>query len=119
MIGKNFIYSLETTNGIPRISYSLGLKILWEDKSKITIELPNEIVTLNKSEYLNHPHTSNFKIFDNKTVFFIICSKQVTGKYAFHFLLNYASKKLEKQINSWQSLKNACDRLILPQMADN
>ena len=113
MIGHNYIYGLETVKGIPNLSIKLGLNIIAEDKATITIKLPTGETTLLKSEYLNSPYTKNFRFYDDKETFFILCTKSVSRVFAFKTLLAYASKKLEKQINARQNLKFHCDRLLV------
>lgn len=112
MIGKNIVYSLKTRKGIPTICYDLTNGITFENNSEITIELPGETVTLKKSEYLNYPSTLNFKVYDNKDIFFLLCNKHVSAKYAFEVLLKYASEKLGKKIAAYQTLKNECDNIL-------
>lgn len=113
MIGKNISYSLKTGNtGLPQLSYDIGNKILFEDISTIKIELPNEIVTLKKSYYLNTPYRKKIVIYDNSKVFFAICSKHVNTDYIFKELLNYAINKLEGRISHLQSLKQSYSKLI-------
>lgn len=115
MIGKNLILSLKTDiNGTSQLCYDLGLKIKSEDIYQIEIELPTGIVTLKKSVYFNYHTTKKFKIFDNGTVFFILCNKQVNPKFAFNELIRHAISKIEKRKAFLNDYKTKLESEIKP-----
>ncbi len=103
MIGKNISYSLKTDkNGLPQLSYDIGNKILFEDKTHIKIELPTEIVTLSKSYYLNTHYGKRFVIYDNGQVFIALCTKHCRTEYVFDELMKYAISKIDLRIDKLQ-----------------
>lgn len=113
MIGKNITYSLESDkNGLPRLSYKIGNKFPFEDKDQIKIELSNEIVTLQKSYYLNTPYRKKLVIYDDGKVFFALCNKHVNHDYIFTELIKHACQKIDNRINHLETLKQSYKRLV-------
>lgn len=113
MIGKNISYSLKTgKTGLPEISYEIGNRFPFEDKDQIKIEISNEIITLNKSYYLNTPYRKKLVIYDDGKVFFALCNKHVNRDYVFKELVNYACKKIDNRIDHLETLKNSYKKLI-------
>ncbi len=113
MIGKNISYSLKTgKTGLPEISYEIGNRFPFEDKDQIKIEISNEIITLNKSYYLNTPYRKKLVIYDDGKVFFALCNKHVSKDYVFAELIKHACQKIDRRIENLEGLKNSYRKLI-------
>lgn len=104
---RTFLYSLRTIDDKPTLCIDLMAKILSENSTSLELQLPNQLIKINKYEFLNKD-----RIFDNGTVFFYVCSKAVSREYIFRKLMNYAINKLEGRISHLQSLKQSYSKLI-------
>lgn len=98
---RTIVYNLRTVNDKPILSIDLTGKIIDENSSEIVISLPTGTSTIRKAQYLN-----NMKIYEvDEKLFFIICSKAVSRKYAFNVLMNHAIGKIERRVEKLQLLK--------------
>ena len=104
---RTFIYSLKTFKDRPILSIDLMSNILTENNDRLELQLPTGIVTLPKAVYLN-----KFKVFDNGSVFFFVCNKQVDRDFVYKKLIDYACNKIDCRINYLESLKHSYKRLI-------
>lgn len=94
------LYSLRDLNGVTVLSIDLSTLIVSETTSKLTINLPSGITTLNKFDYLNREI-----IFTDEKVFFLICNKQASRKWAFEVLLKHAVEVVRKRIENLEAAK--------------
>lgn len=97
---RTVLYSLRDLNGSTILSIDLSSLIISETTSKLTINLPSGVTTLNKFDYLNREI-----IFTDEKLFFLICSKQVKREWAFKALLSHAVKKVDQRIDNLNSAR--------------
>lgn len=97
---RSILYSLRDLKGTTILSLDLTSLILSETNSKLTINLPSGITTINKFDYLNREI-----IFTDEKLFFMICNKQVKKEWAFKALLSHAIKKVEQRVNNLNEAK--------------
>jgi hypothetical protein len=108
MNARSYIYTLkDDIKGNPRLSYDLGLQIISEDTKYLELSTPKGPVKLDKFEYMN-----KFKVFDNGSVFFVVCNKQANADYVFDFLLNYAINKIDTRVDFLHNLKQRYRNLL-------
>ena len=100
------LYSLKTDlKGKSILSFDLGLCIVDEKISELTIKINEREYTLQKREWLN-----TMKIWDDGKTFFLVCSKHVNQKYAFDILMKHAINKIDKRIESLLNVKEKYQR---------
>lgn len=97
---RTLLYSLRDLNGVTILSIDLTTLILSETNSKLTINLPSGVTTINKFDWLNREI-----IFTDEKLFFLICSKQAKREWAFKTLLSHAVKKVDQRIDNLNSAK--------------
>lgn len=97
---RTILYSLRDLHGSTILSIDLSTLILSETNSKLIINLPSGIVTINKFDWLNREI-----IFTDEKLFFLICSKQASREWAFKTLLSHAIKKVEQRVNNLNEAK--------------
>lgn len=89
------LYSLRTINDKSTLSFDLTGLITSETHYNIQIKLPSGDVYLNHSEYLN-----KMKVYDDSELFFVVCTKQISTKYAKKVLIKYALEKVDKTLDT-------------------
>lgn len=98
------LYSLRTINDKSTLNFDLTKLIVSETHYTTQIKLASGEVFLNHSEYLN-----KMKVYDDGDVFFIVCTKQISLKYAKKVLIQYA---LEKVAETLDTLTNRVNKLV-------
>lgn len=89
------LYSIKPIKDRPTLSLDLTLNIVEETNYRLKIKIQDEIITINKFDYLN-----KFLIFDNgKGIAFYVCNKNVDPDFVFKKLLKYADSLLDNRIN--------------------
>lgn len=97
---RTVLYSLRDLNGSTILSIDLSTLILSETPSKLTINLPSGVTTLNKFDYLNRGI-----VYTDEKLFFLICNKQVSRKWAFEILIKHAINIVDKRIDNLEMAK--------------
>jgi hypothetical protein len=106
---KSYIYSIRTDKkGEPYLDIApKGLVLLEDNPQILEINTSKGHYVLNKFEWMN-----KFKVFDDGSVFFILCNKQINGDYAFDFLLEYALNKIPTRISYLESLQKQYKNIL-------
>lgn len=107
MNARSYIYSLKTVKDTPVLCIDLGLNIEFEDTKLLEIKIGDELVTLNKFEFMNKP-----KVVDKGGSFFIVASKAMAREWAFDILMKYAINKLDTRISYLETLKNQYKKIL-------
>lgn len=97
---RTILYSLRDLHGSTILSIDLTTLIISETNSKLTINLPSGITTINKFDYLNREI-----IYSDEKLFFLICNKQASRKWAFEVLLKHAVNIVNRRIENLEAAK--------------
>lgn len=92
---KTLLYSLRDVKGSTVLSIDLTANIISESNHTLQINLPSGLTTLNRWDYQNKP-----VIYSDGKLFFLLCNKSASRKWAFETLMRHAICKVDERINN-------------------